>query len=396
LEVGSGEIQAPDVQVLDVADLPRYLALPRQFERRPLIWNTRGLQAVPQPDLPWAVSSSVDAYRVMGAHMQATLVAVRHIEGPPRVSLADYRYRWFADRKFQGWAAFDVEPAGAAMITLNMPQGASLLHATVGGVVVAPQPTGDGNWRLPIHLTHLPQRIEVVFQGSLVPSRDRSNLVSLLPPTLAEAPSELSLWTIQGPDDWKGEAVLAHTRTDELTQTRTRLESARSLWNSATGNVPRESAGDSRTWSAGWLEWIGQLEQDVMTAERRLIDRDAPSLSSHWGSRYDVDGVWCLPETTTAHLTHYLVRGPSMPFDLFYQPWPWSAAAWRFGSAILLLGILIGTRRAYQMRWLRSTLDRYPQLLVGLAGVVWWLWLTPSWLGLAVLVVVVVSSIRDR
>jgi hypothetical protein len=397
----AGAVRVPDIQVLDLpsADLRRFVVLPRELNRRRLTWNTRGLKMAKLPtmeELPEALSAISDVYQVTSSPMQAELGAGERAAGTPRVQLAEYRYQWFDDGHYQGWAAFDFEPAGANTVTLDIPPGSTPVQVTAGGVVLAPRRLADHSWEIPIALRHLPQRIEVILHGKLIGPGQRSDVVTLKAPVIAGIPSAATLWTVQGPEQrGVGEPLLAHTRTDDVGQARWRLATAQALQRAEASGAGRESTVDEKIWNARWLEWMSQLEQDLIRAEDRA-SRPQPNAAAMFpgGSRYDVDGPWYQPAASPAPITRCALRGQADELNVRYRGRWWHDFGLRLVSAILVVAAVAATRRVRESAWTRAILRRYPHVAIGLLGVVWWLWLTPSAVGLALLLLAAGVALR--
>lgn len=396
-------VHAPAVQLLDVTELQRFMVLPKLMDRRPLAWDTSGLQAADLPsthEIPVEIRAAADVYQIVGPHMNAALKPVERIAGSPQVHLAEYYFHWFSDRQCLGMAAFDVESSGLSELNLLVPDGLRLVHVAVGGISVAPTSANNQIWRIPVALDHLPQRIEVIFFGALGESKSSSELIAFAAPFLADLPCSQTLWTVQGPTEaGAGVPLLGHTHTDAVDLAKRRLETARKLLRSVTGNMARESSGDAEVWRTGWEDWIRQLEREVTQSTSRVVDQ--PTISSRetvaaapFSPRYDFSGLWNVPAADGTSTVHGAFRGQASRFVVRYPGRTWREMWVRIMSAVIMIGSVGIARRVPRSTWVKNITLRYPQLAVGLTGVVWWLWFVPSVLGLVILVLAVLIAMR--
>ena len=161
---GEQEVRAPDVELLDIADVDRFVVLPRRIADQDLAWTPlRGL------DLESRLDGDKDRYRVVGVPMQATLRNTVRVLGTSRIHLADYFLSCHDDLTFRGVVGFDIEPAGSNFCTLRMPEGTRLLQVTVGGLPAVATALSEGEWQVRLVSDYLPQRLTALFSGSLAP-----------------------------------------------------------------------------------------------------------------------------------------------------------------------------------------------------------------------------------
>jgi hypothetical protein len=75
------------------------------------------------------------------------------------------------------------------------------------------------------------------------------------------------------------------------------------------------------------------------------------------------------------------MRGDAARLDVRYSARRWHELMLRGFGGVALLAAVMAVHRLSQANWWRALLLRYPQFVVGLGGVAWWLWLSPSIIG---------------
>ena len=168
--IAAGErVVAPRVAIAGWKDVKRLVALPKDVQGQAVTWETQGFGPGELPagfGVPDEAGPSL-IYEVVDEPSQAIMRMPEHAGGVARVHLADVRVAWQADETYRGVVAFDLEPGRLVECPLWMPQGGRLLQVTVADVPVVPVPDGADAWRVPLGSARLPQRIEVVYAGTL-------------------------------------------------------------------------------------------------------------------------------------------------------------------------------------------------------------------------------------
>jgi hypothetical protein len=316
------------------------------------------------------------------------------------VQLADYRVQWFDDQQCQGLAAFDIEPAGLTEVTLAFPLGLELVNVAVGTIPVSAEQVSEQHWRVPVGMASVPQRIEVLFHGSIESLDKASQTIALNGPVIADLPCSETLWTVQGPARFgPGMPVLSHTWSSRVDLATRRLETARKLIDSAPIGISREGSNHAESWRTNRQQWLKQLEADLFQAtssedrstavsSRRIV---ASALTS---PRYDISGSWSLPGTSAGPIVCGVLRGTAGRFEIRYPHSAWRMYLNSLIAVVILVGLFAILRRGLRIEWLRETLVCYPHFAVAVVGFGWWLWLSPSVVGLAMIVLTGALSLR--
>ncbi|HEX4149322.1 MAG TPA: hypothetical protein VHY20_10055, partial [Pirellulales bacterium] len=167
LAIAAGEpVTMSDVRPLGVEDSRRLVRLPRQVGLQHVVWETSDLRPAELPSelkSTSPVAEAADILQVAGATSQVRLKSVDRVTAVSQVKLADIHVHWQASGSYHGLACFDLEPARTERFPLAVPAGCQLLRVTIDGLDATPLASGAGTWVVPLLVTHLPQRIEVLF-----------------------------------------------------------------------------------------------------------------------------------------------------------------------------------------------------------------------------------------
>jgi hypothetical protein len=197
-----------------------------------------------------------------------------------------------------------------------------------------------------------------------------------------------------------------------------RYEATTALADSAAGLLLEESSDDLLHWYAPWgrrfldshanlqhlqaagaedastanaAEEIASIEQDQARLARRLGTSNIMSqMSGERTIAADPERLWTLAQTPDRKLSFAMTRGSTDPLLVAYPERQTDDRWLRFavaGTILLLAG-------AIALAWNRRrnnfdfSLERAPyglQALGMVAGLVWWLWLTPSFVGVLIM-----------
>ncbi|MCH2398373.1 MAG: hypothetical protein MK364_04645, partial [Pirellulales bacterium] len=256
---------------------------------------------------------------------------------------------------------------------------------------------GKHEWRLNLGRQPLPQRIEVIYDVPQKAIADRTLFV----PRVVSFPVEQTLWYVQvagrelrSPDVVEGAVV------SELEHGGARLRSLTDLLTAAAGTARSFSYQDRSRWYLSW--W-----QRYTETHTRLAQSDAGAglpgdtsvleeLNTRWrdvGQRLEI--VEPQSTLTTApgplalvtRLGDYregiylqftgdqstLKLGRHVAFD--------RSVIWRTLAAILTVVVACVVWRGLSRQWNMERLTWHASTGGIVLGLVWWLWLSPSWLG---------------
>ncbi len=411
LTSGVDRLRAPDITAPGIGHLDRYIVLPTQLELQQVEWDTVGLRGAELPSefagrLP--ALDAVAAYQVLGEGFQAALKSVERMAGSPLVRLADIRAAWQTDGQCHGVAAFDIEPSGVGGCLFEAPAHSQLLSASVGGIPAPLEPASANQWRLAFISRQLPQRVEVVFRGTISGSVE-TGAVRIEAPKIMDLPVERTLWTIHAPAPLGPARILGGPAAQNVAQAELwRMKSAAALLDVAPEVAADQRADEIAIWYPRWQDRLQQSGERIhqeqiragarkaidQEAEARAIEREQASIAERLGAapatrRAEPDITSDPAELIAAmHVadvpTIFAVAGPrpSGSANLQY-------AVSAHDGSLRALAALALAGAGFAGMWLMARVHwRTISVASGLMaiGLLWWLMLYPSVLGMTIFV----------
>ncbi|MBN2473676.1 MAG: hypothetical protein JXB62_03635 [Pirellulales bacterium] len=411
--------RAPQVEPRLPGPLTRLLCLPTHSQDQPASWEIRGLEKTTPPDnLEKSPLESFTAYRIVGEPWRAVLRLQSDSDGAARVRLADVHVAWKTDGSCHGVTAFDLEPGKATDCRLRLPLGYDLVHVSVAGVPTTPVRIDPESWQLPLGPQQLPQRVEIVFRGALSgPLRSATRRFET--PVLEGLPAEETLWTVLGPGQWTPDEVQGIGPASSWHQAWARLRNAAAMIESAAA-VSAEAPEETFRWYWRWARRLAaaraELTQRLSEAgnskrvqdvrlEARVIDQRQAQIAEELGMAdafAQLSGdliaecpaeLWSWSLDCRQVTARYAFPQDVPSLTLTYHP---EKAGRLRGGLLAATGLLaavalalFGLRRGV---W-SEAFKRWPAAFgVGL-GLAWWLWLSPSLFGWAIVAASLIASL---
>lgn len=438
-------IAFPDIRPLAAEPIEQFVIVPTEDEQQRYVWETSGLQAAELPEVmddadasasdgskqPVAEKPAENAgnadevdgravWRVVASRYSASLKLLeRSAAVPPQVHLADIQFAWELDGSCRGLATFDLEPAGRESCVLVLPSPYRLVQASVAGLPARLNKLAEKRWRLMLGPAQLPQRIVVLFEGQLPPAAGRRRVIAA--PRLENISTLRTLWTLHAPP--QGGSVRAvddaaiSTPADLMGY---RFAATASLIDRASDVALEQPRFDVDRWylpwarrlvsaREGWSGYVDSLElQDsdlrVKSQEIEAIDRrqnedaqrlDVTHIRSLAAASLGPGEVWEVAQQGRApSLYCSLAGGGGERLEVVVARPPASdlglrlllAAMAAVAATVLFLLVSRGPLGTWIVRW--------PHAVGVLVGLAWWLWLTPSLLGWAIVLASVVTALR--
>lgn len=419
LSASTGErIRAPDIVPLDVTNADRYLVVPSKLQRQQIAWETSGLQEAP---LPRGYQSELESYvsYVLGDRFQATIKDVQPEPSMASVQLVDVHVDCSDEGDIVGVATFDVEPAGLSDCIMELPVGYRLVHVTVGNLPAQLGQVDRERWRIRFGPHRLPQQIQVIFTGTLQPAHWRQRTAIVQSPRLVGIPVEQTLWTLQGPGAADIRFVPNEPCLDPLSHELLRLDKTTALVRAATDVVADSDSADILHWYLPWARRLIASEGRAArwrAAQPSGADQTA-ALAASVAKREEITtrlgvgeiearavlecsqvtepaDVWrtALSRPVTTRRCAFAETRETIEFRCSAERPTTNAERW--AAVAILLGIAVVCLVLLPSPSLEYGLRRCPQLLGIPLGVVWWLWFAPSLLGLIILLLAGLSSVR--
>lgn len=423
LVVAPGEAPSmPEIVPRGADQVEHYFRLPSQVGLESVHWETLRLEpaALPEPLADSALEQEGFVIeRVTGSRPRAVLGALSPAAEQPRVVLADIHLAWQADGSYEGMAIFDVQSFGARNCAVRLPPRTQLLGVFVSGVSVSPRTQTDGVWEIPLLLEQLSQRVEVLYSGQLETARGGWERVRLEVPELVEWPVNQTLWTVYGPPG-AGLGEPEGARMADLTmQEMARLEAITRLVDVPAEVVALNRSEEVAAWYRPWAR-IGVSCRDEV--RRQLLDRpqtshtlalearvtawsrDLSRIAQRLGTEATLAQVEASPQSAdrprqlwqrsfigNRPVTRCALAGPAATLTIRYPFADQADFWWRIVAAAALVGLAAWVHRR-AARW--DGFCRWPAFFGVLAGLAWWLWLSPSFVGWLVVLASLTAGLR--
>jgi hypothetical protein len=174
---------APLIALPDAPGVRRVVALPRRSKAQAFDWETSGLQAIDPvaEGVPGALlPAGHDVFEAVAPRASATVQLRSDAPIAPRVVLASHALQVAGGRQITGTTTLDVLPGGARQFTLAIPPNLRLIHVSCAGIPAQLRRRGGGTWTVTAASSRLPQRVEVIYAGSL-PRNSQLRKVDVLP-----------------------------------------------------------------------------------------------------------------------------------------------------------------------------------------------------------------------
>ncbi len=414
-----GLLALPNLIVNDATGGRRYVMLPTKLGQRAMIWQTAELDREPLPeDLRQFVPSTTDQlpYRVVGRRFFAREPAYR---GPLRN--AALRQVWVdgvldARGSLTATASFVVQPGRATHCSIRLPDGARLMQLVADDLPARREPLTDGVWRIPLGPPFLPRVIKVSY---LIESQDLDARMRLTPPEVLIGDAALPC----PPVDWRirpvgGLRIRPTTLGNKTSRTAAADSRYRRLVEALEEAAPLAielPTAEVAPWFRAWRAHVQSAGEqagtwDTSAGEKAPFKTEslASEESTPWSELFEkveisetavaISPVSAYPPDLSRRPTSslgtgivYLISDSAGRLEIICTQmvagsiWRWLAAC-----AVLTTGVML-ERRLRSMPERMSTLRRWPHALALGVGVVWWSLLTPSAVGLLIVVLALLS-----
>lgn len=422
----SGRLTSPADGVLAIPNLAvntatvgrNYVMLPTRLGDRAMEWRTAGLRREPLPEeLRHALPLEADrlTYRVVSRRFFAQEPAYRG-----NLRNAALRRVWIdglidAHGSLAATATFVVQPGRATHCSVRVPFGARLTQLVVDDMPARRQLSG-GAWRIPLGPPLLPRVVKVTY---LIASEHLDKKMQLVPPEVLIGDAALPIEDIS----WKlrplGGLRIKPTKTNSESSSKAEFDARyRCLAETLEDSVPlaaEMSMEEVRPWYRAWLTHIQSTREQTSLghasiAELALLQEEFSydERPLQWSELFK--GVETsetaspisippecppnLPERPASSLsTETVVLAGNSAGGLeigcsqtvVSNPWRWVAAL-----AVLAAGVWLGRNLGAESTWI-FTLCQWPHALATGMGIVWWSLLTPSVMGLFIVVLALIS-----
>ncbi len=412
-------LKVPNLRLIDSSRSNRHVLLPTRVGEQPVEWNWTGLTNRVLPESLSHFGNAQKNTRAFLVEQDQFFAQERSYQGPMRNAAMRYAMiSGMLDEKgnLTAVAELVLQPGRATHCILRLPPEAQLTQLVIGDTRVRREKLDDRSWRIPLGPPYLPRKIKVVYQTKVEMIHQQ---VRLLPPEILIGEQLLPLpqtrWHIR---------FVGHLRLgDPLTGTPLLPEQ----YGRAAHQLPLETLADARllalelpiregrAWFQPWQQNIQQAWNEWRARETtaETIDEPSPSLLGSDLPAKELTNVWPI---LVGKLGDASVAGAARVPDSNYPPkLPDQFSASLVGSASLvddeayfisdqqgqLIVSILRRNQARRWRWFFAAAlaagglalawhqrakpdwyDHWLHPLVLAAGLAWWLFLSPSAVGL--------------
>ena len=394
LQPSAGDtIAAPRIEVLDSNQFEHFLILPKHSGAQAIVWETRGLDA--------PVDSDTETKYRVGSRMQAIVREVEQSRDESRVNLMDVQVMWQQDNRYAALAILDLQPGILPTCELELPPGGELWHCSVDGIAALTERLDGRAWRVWLGPEQLPQRLEVIFAGEAQRISTPHSAILLAAPTLRGFDVDRTLWTVWTAETaGRSQPLLAHAVASTSEQRAIRVGEIERILQYDQGSVPRHRTDDLQVWRSSWLRRLQSARDQVHELNDASGARDpsstdtppvvaasapfAPDLALNWNQTISAD----------QEPLRFIFDGGAPTLTLLHEDL--FRKALRQGASALIALLACGGLYLILSRWhgWRDWLARWPQVTGVVIGIVWWLWLVPSFVGWLVVLLSLLSLLR--
>ncbi len=375
----------------------------------PLQWQTVGLAptdvpsrfVVKAPGLMW------EAYR---AEQDDFVAALRPTPDAAQVAFADVQLDCDASGQCRGVAVFDIEAGDRQDCRLRVPSPWHLVAVSNHGVPLSSRKNEDDTWTIPLARTALPQRVEVVFAGRISLHARTSTRIDAFP-EIQDLPVLEALCTVASDAPFEVVGAWQSIRCEQAAMKR--LHNVAASISHALER-PGCSPEEEKAWYRGWLgEWAearreagfavamasrvspAQAEQAELQALDQLVKQHR--VSAQWqanearSARLSPAVLWDCSHSGHASKYYFSSEGPSPLVLRIDSPRTNGDASFAASPVVYVSAFLL----VLAVAWATGRLHRWPHFFGVLLGLAWWLWLSPSVLGLGLVAVCLLAAVRS-
>jgi hypothetical protein len=280
---------------------------------------------------------------------------------------------------------------------------------------------GGNRWRLALASDQLPQQLEIVYAHTL-PERGAAAGVPLHLPVIHGVQARRSLWSVSslGPLG-KATPLEPVTRISRLTQDLERLRSGLQVTDLPANVLAQHTAEDLASWYVPWARDQLATARRIAWEESRLaqasrtgaqLEEEWNRQQAQWAARLGTDtfAERAAAEAARLHspparmaplspaavpVLHVAVAGAPGALSVGVPAQETGNLPLRLlaGGAMLAAALVCWCFR--RRHWLGDLPVGHPQLIGVLLGLAWWLWLTPSIVGWAIILFSLLAGLRS-
>jgi hypothetical protein len=396
LNAADGEVKIPQVTLAVDGTTSQFIALPTGEGQR---WQLVGLRRTSAPAFVKQTPDTeglFEYYECFDANSSAVLLKN---EQQQVVEVLQQSVELFVENPAVGYgvATIDIAPNGRSDATLVFPQGSGAVQVLLDGRPAMLAALVENRWKLALRSDQLPQRIEAMFvcdlpQGPIALLAPRVESSTAVAPIAWRLRSRTPVWVES--DATSLNCVAFDLR--HLQQCARMLEQGDSLLPGA----------ESQAFVQDWLARAKRAERRLTRSvgglpagERERALEEAKPLLAALKGRFDNSAAvttqppgfdsalaaWNLSGEDTL-VSCYGLNDATAPLVVSLAR-PAADGWWRLAWAALVVSVAFVAWRTAVWRAVGKIIDRWPLPMVATIGLLWWAFLQPGVVGLALLLV---------
>jgi len=421
----------PEVRVEDLSAGRSFVMVPEYLETQRIAWSESGVRPAEIPKRLLPTSGGVARQRQLEVEKPAFRVAIHTESRPhaaPRIRLADTVIAIGERGNQLITTRLILTTDGLPACTLRLPADQQLVSITLDGHAALLNRQAENNWNVVLGSAQLPQFLEIVTRAAAAP---QGALPDARRPMLsaggAAIPVELSLWTLSQPKQATRNSIADVASVTAADLATLRFDRLLSIAESATAAAIDAPHPDGENWFRPWSALLrnvknqarGALAQSATPSTVAQVSRSSEEPFARAAARLEAWLSQCAglaAESNSAPASSlsdtaeqitgrppfseyqstacYVVEGGADTLALSAGPAP--ASPLQMKILALTLVALIASVGVFLVRIpvLADFLGRWTYGVGILIGILYWAWLWPSWMGLAIAVASLWLSLR--
>ncbi|PHR92203.1 MAG: hypothetical protein COA78_33640 [Blastopirellula sp.] len=409
IEAGS-RVEFSSVHLIGQSQLTRLVAIPSSIENREAVWNTSSLQSL-AVSARWHSSRGIpQSFQIYQATRPfvCRLANRRTTIKPPEILLQDTSMQVDYQGNYYRVTNYHLVPNGSTGISFSTPGTEQLLYAYCDEQAVGVNRLSESEVYLALASRQLTQTITLVTKGQLkdLSENFQRNLIAPLNVQVAE-----SIWSVTAPINF--DLRLGREKTFDSFST-TKVKTLNQVASLDEERYALISATELELWSevreSFLIQAIHQWQVDTLLTKEAYQSQLASALNGSTSSfqpfsqQLNKQMNFTLLESLFSQsgksdsTTHYFITENA---DLqIHLTQPTTSAAhpkWQFalvwlGTLSILGFTLFVVRKREHLQLVFDWISRFPHILGLSAGILWWLFLSPSFIGLILIAIILCAA----
>ena len=411
----SDQVQLPQVRVLG-ADFQsneggwqQYVELPTRssgVEPMAFSWRRSGLTLVGNED-------GFQQFQVFQANYSATLQE-QQLGIEPEILLQANRFNLQSNAEYVAVSEYDLKPANLSRLMLRLPDDATLIQVACDGRRThfsRIQQDDPAHYEFLLTSSPWPQRVRLVYRGNL---QRQGETVALESPRLHYVNGlgeqqvisiANELWSIDGPVQCTAPTEGCRHLGSQAEVDRLTIAAFLQSWSGAQASIRERPRSEKLAFLATWARYladpIARRPEDTSGDEHwqqleDLIVEYAEAFTVNLNEHaIQTSDLWDESLRTYNPPMRFLVEGPIERSQVVLG-YPRRTAWHQYALAGGLVALGVVLRSWDRGRAVVRQAVSFPHPTVGLAGVLWWLFLSPRWIGVGFVLVATATWLWPR